>query len=115
MTTQAPTDALRLVPVEPTESMVANALGTLTVPGQVEQTKVMIRQFYHAMLSAAPASPLPEGGGDWSAVRNAFVRHAEAFVKASRYEEASAIADKAAREIQDIMRPLLAAPTGDQL
>lgn len=60
---QNPTDALRLVPVEPTEAMVANALGTLTVPGPVEQTKAMIRQFYRAMLSAAPASPLP-GGGD---------------------------------------------------
>lgn len=61
---------------------------------------------------AAPASPLPEGGGDWIAIRNAFVRHAEAFVKASRYEEASAISDKAAREIQDLMSPIPAAPTG---
>jgi hypothetical protein len=64
------------------------------------------------LYEAAPASPLP-GGGAWSAIRNAFVRHAEAFVKASRYEEASAIADKAAREIQDLISPLPAAPTGE--
>lgn len=38
----------------------------------------------------------------WSDIRGLFVRHAEAFVNATRYEEASAIADNAAREIEDL-------------
>lgn len=46
----------------------------------------------------------------WSVARNLFVRHAEQFCNATRYEEASAIADQAAREFEEIVRGL-AAPT----
>jgi hypothetical protein len=38
----------------------------------------------------------------WGEVRSLFTKHAEAFVKATRYEEASAIADAAAREIEEL-------------
>lgn len=47
----APTDALRLVPVEPTEAML-----------QAGWQKTTPRSIYAAMLAAAPASPLPGGG-----------------------------------------------------
>ena len=52
MSNEAPTDALRLVPVEPTEAML-----------QAGWQKTTPRSIYAAMLAAAPASPLP-GGGD---------------------------------------------------
>lgn len=63
--TQTPTDALRLVPVEPTEAMVADGVKAAQ---RAEQTCVswpeMALFTYRAMLAAAPASPLP-GVGDW--------------------------------------------------
>jgi hypothetical protein len=46
----------------------------------------------------APLSPSAPVA--WSAIRNLFVREAERFMNATRYEEASAIADAAAREIE---------------
>lgn len=100
-----PTDALRLVPVP--YVVLSEAAGLLDCEGYGPLALTL-----NNLLGAAPASPMPEGGGNWSAIRNAFVRHAEAFVKASRYEEASAIADKAAREIQGLVSPLPAAPSG---
>ena len=45
----------------------------------------------------------------WSAIRNLFVREAERFMNATRYEEASAIADKAARDLE----ALAASPAPD--
>lgn len=70
-----PTDALRLVPVEPTEAMLEAAweatraatpeqrmLNLLGDPKACHDLKMKTR--WSAMLAAAPASPLP-GGGDW--------------------------------------------------
>lgn len=57
--------------------------------------------------SAAAAlrkSPSVEEVSKWSAARNLFVRHAEAFHKATRYEEASAIADEAARDLDTLYK-----------
>lgn len=53
-------------------------------------------------VEALSAAPAPEGGAVsiWSDARNVFVRYAELFAMTERYEEASAIADKAAREIE---------------
>jgi len=106
---EAPTDALRLVPRRAVFDWLRD-----DVPLNVKMTIMPhhVDALMDRLSAAAPASPLP-GGGDWGAIRNAFVRHADAFVKASRYEEASAIADKAAREIQDLMSPLSAASTGE--
>lgn len=63
MSNEAPTDALRLVPVEPTEAMVADGVKAAQ---RAEQTCVswpeMALFTYRAMLAAAPASPLPGGG-----------------------------------------------------
>ena len=75
--TQTPTDALRLVPVEPTEAMLEAAweatraatpeqrmLNLLGEPKAGHDLKMKTRWF--AMLAAAPASPLPGGGDvDW--------------------------------------------------
>ena len=70
MTTQTPTDALRLVPVEPTEAMVADGVKAAQ---RAEQTCVswpeMALFTYRAMLAAAPASPLP--GGGWQDISTA--------------------------------------------
>ncbi len=65
----------------------------------MSQAGLAFNRHYAAMLSAAPA---PEGGvvSIWSDARNVFVRYAELFAMTERYEEASAIADKAAREIE---------------
>lgn len=69
---------------------------------QLEAAKVALRD---AALSASPARGERDAPSRWSAVRNLFVRHAEAFNKATRYEEASAIADKAGREIEELFAP----------
>jgi len=64
-----PTDALRLVPVEPNHQMhydgdraLANAVRN---GGSIFDTTKAI---WSAMLAAAPASPLPEGGGQCSGI-----------------------------------------------
>ncbi len=82
------------VPVEPTEAMMDAAAKSDWLYKDDPASVI-----YHAMLSAAPA---PEGGAVsiWSDARNVFVRYAELFAMTERYEEASAIADKAAREIE---------------
>ncbi|MGN6063800.1 hypothetical protein [Brevundimonas diminuta] len=67
--------------------------------------EMIVRDAHHfanhirPLLSAAPA---PDAGAVsiWSDARNVFVRYAELFAMTERYEEASAIADKAAREIE---------------
>lgn len=56
--TQTPTDALRLVPVEPTEAMLNAAIEAF--PRSHPSVFPII---YRYMVEAAPASPLPEGGG----------------------------------------------------
>lgn len=43
----------------------------------------------------------------WSEIRSLFVRHAERFVNSTLYEEGSAIADQAAREIDDLQADLI--------
>jgi hypothetical protein len=55
-----------------------------------------------AILALRAPSREPEGGAVsiWSDARSMFVRYAELFAMTERYEEASAIADKAAREIE---------------
>jgi hypothetical protein len=61
MTTR-PNKAMRLVPVEPTSAMIQEGLATYHSDGRDDMET--IRLIYAAMLAAAPASPLPEGGGD---------------------------------------------------
>lgn len=60
--TQTPNDALRLVPVEPTEAMQNAGVDAATnlFEGWVDEGQVST--LYRSMLSAAPASPLPGGG-----------------------------------------------------
>lgn len=67
---EAPTDALRLVPVEPTEAMQNAGVDAATnlFEGWVDEGQVST--LYRAMLAAAPASPLPEGGG-WQDISTA--------------------------------------------
>lgn len=72
-----PTDALRLVPVEPTEAMCKAARYSLSVGSQTSRPYQQIAsETYRAMLSAAPASPLPEGGG-WKPSRNDVARRCD--------------------------------------
>ena len=60
MSNEAPTDALRLVPVEPTEAMLDAMFSAYCA------SDGSYRDVYRAMLAAAPASPLPGGGDmDW--------------------------------------------------
>lgn len=56
MSNEAPTDALRLVPVEPTEAMLDAMFSAYCA------SDGSYRDVYRAMLAAAPASPLPGGG-----------------------------------------------------
>lgn len=67
--TQTPTDALRLVPVEPTEAMQNAGVDAATnlFEGWVDEGQVST--LYRAMLAAAPASPLP--GGGWQDISTA--------------------------------------------
>lgn len=59
MSNEAPTDALRLVPVEPTSAMIQEGLAAYWKTGDDMGS---IKSAYAAMLAAAPASPLPGGG-----------------------------------------------------
>ena len=58
-----PTDALRLVPAEPTGAMLNAAMEAF--PRSHPSVFPII---YRYMLAAAPASPLPEGGGQCSGI-----------------------------------------------
>ena len=75
MSSEAPTDALRLVPVEPTPKMLKAAFAAMnaTPSGEWKRMKAesktprelfdaKMRPRWVAMLAAAPASPLPGGG-----------------------------------------------------
>lgn len=66
--TQTPTDALRLVPMEPTEAMLREGAAAVrdfySAKGPYAGTHAM----WTAMLTAAPASPLPEGGVQCSGI-----------------------------------------------
>jgi len=64
--TQTPTDALRLVPVEPTRGMMDAAN---RVDWTNEDERATIINIWQAMLAAAPASPLP--GGGWQDISTA--------------------------------------------
>lgn len=76
----APTDALRLVPVEPTEAMLKAAFAAMnaTLSGEWKRLKAenktpreifdaKMRPRWSAMLAAAPASPLPGDGTSYAA------------------------------------------------
>lgn len=80
MSNETPTDALRLVPIEPTSDMieafyhaegpagpdriVSWSIATAMARGNVlRHLDDIFANAYRAMLAAAPASPLPEGGG----------------------------------------------------
>lgn len=69
----APTDALRLVPVEPTEAMLdavkpwpehwpPYGQATVTARAAFDIDRAVLRSNWTHMLAAAPASPLPGGG-----------------------------------------------------
>ncbi|MFA4899915.1 MAG: hypothetical protein WC563_10350 [Brevundimonas sp.] len=74
--TQTPTDALRLVPVEPTrEQELAMQRALLkdypkVFEGEAYVNGKLLDAIYAAALAAAPASPLPEGGG-WQDISTA--------------------------------------------
>lgn len=72
---KTPADALRLVPVEATSEMLdagVEAAGWLFGPSRSGQwpDADRVSALYKVMLSAAPASPLPEGGG-WQDISTA--------------------------------------------
>lgn len=58
--TQTPTDALRLVPVEPTEAMIDAYFDTCRRHGF--HAHINATSAWTSLLKAAPASPLPGGG-----------------------------------------------------
>ena len=67
MSNEAPTDALRLVPVKATPQQLEAAAFNLSAEiGAAEAMKLgpHIERAYELLVAAAPASPLP-GGGDW--------------------------------------------------
>lgn len=66
MSNEAPTDALRLVPVEPTSAMIQEGLAVYWKTGDDMGS---IKSAYAAMLAAAPASPLP--GDGWQDISTA--------------------------------------------
>ena len=59
MSNEAPTDALRLVPVEPTRGMMDAAV---RVDWTNEDERATVINIWQSMLAASPASPLPGGG-----------------------------------------------------
>ncbi|WP_295169810.1 hypothetical protein [uncultured Brevundimonas sp.] len=72
MSNEAPTDALRLVPVEPTEAMLdavkpwpehwpPYGQATVTARAAYDIDRAVLRSNWTHMLAAAPASPLPGG------------------------------------------------------
>lgn len=74
-----PTDALRLVPVEPTAKMIDAGAKVIReyedLPQMTDRSSARdfiarnwVGMIWPAMLSAAPASPLPEGGGQCSGI-----------------------------------------------
>lgn len=70
------------------------------------------REFDRAKALAAQPSAGAQGEA-WSKVRTLFMSQAERFVAATRYEEASIIADKAARDIVCICATPAQPDTGD--
>ena len=61
-----PTDALRLVPLEPTwDQLVAMRDCCAELSGVKADSETMLTTLYRAALAAAPASLLPEGGLLW--------------------------------------------------
>ena len=69
--TRTPTDALRLVPVEPSEAMLEAAFDAFEInhPMQYRTGTEARKAIWSAMLAAAPASPLPGGGLSSDVVR----------------------------------------------
>lgn len=72
--TQPPTDALRLVPVEPTEAMLNAA-----IEGFPRSHPSVFPIIYRYMIDAAPASPLP--GGGWQDISTAPKDGTEVLIK----------------------------------
>ena len=120
-----PTDALRLVPVEPTLEMMA-AGDAAYENALLSNKRDVIRAFkqrWYAMLSAAPASPLP--GGGWQDISTApkdgtevlvmlkpkVIRLGWYFKPSSRTE--GWCDENGKRIIPSHWMPLPAAPTGD--
>ena len=73
MSNEAPTDALRLVPVEPTEAMLdavkpwpehwpPYGQATVSARAAYDIDRAVLRSNWTHMVAAAPASPLPGGG-----------------------------------------------------
>jgi len=64
--THAPTDAMRLVPVKATSQQLETAAFNLSAEIGAEEAMKLgphIELAYELLVAAAPASPLPEGGG----------------------------------------------------
>ncbi len=75
---------------------IANMLG---IPAQADSPRHVWESVMRPRILAALRPALvDEGQNRWAPARNLFVTYAERFTNATRYEEASAIADKAARE-----------------
>lgn len=128
MSNEAPTDALRLVPVEPTREMIEAGMDfderVLTLrlgrPPTVEECQI---GEWQAILAAAPASPLP--GGGWQDISTApkdgtevlvmlkpkVIRLGWYFKPSSRTE--GWCDENGKRIIPSHWMPLPAAPTGD--
>lgn len=74
MSNETPTDALRLVPTVPTPDMLNAAVDATDAGSGMSWSnrspQSLFQAGYEAMLAAAPASPLPEGGG-WQDISTA--------------------------------------------
>ena len=121
--TQTPNDALRLVPVEPTEAMQNAGVDAATnlFEGWVDEGQVST--LYRSMLSAAPASPLPGGGPyerwsilnhlgeSWTPENFDTERQATAFL--DRWKRDNPKMDLSKHKVIPVLVTMTAAPTGE--
>ena len=113
--TQTPTDALRLVPVEPTEAMLKAWTYYRHNASEVTAWK--------AILAAAPASPLPGGGphqrwgilnhlgGFWTPENFDTERQAAAYL--DRWKRDNPKMDLSKHKVIPVLVTMTAAPTGE--
>lgn len=125
-----PTDALRLVPVNPNPglmSVISAMVRRLAVPVGPEMNEVYFdngdaRQIYKAIIAAAPASPLPGGGeAEFEIIQNEEHAASVSGLRDRAYAEAKHYAaiygqDGPVEVFEVIRRPVpelsFAAPTG---
>lgn len=134
MSNEAPTDALRLVPVEPTLKMIDAGAKVIReyedLPQMTDRSSARdfiarnwVGTIWPAMLSAAPASPLPGGGpyerwsilnhlGElWTPENFDTERQATAFL--DRWKRDNPKMDLSRHRVIPVLVTMTAAPTGE--